>query len=251
VAVKPAVAELDPVAQAVDTAGTQLKDAQYDQAVSTLQGALSQKPDSRSAPDAYVMIATAYEKQRRVESAITAFTEVKNRYPTNPASAEALVHLATLVQQTKDPNRNKTAVDYLTQVATNFANTAFGPQALTQRANIEERENMKVTDPALGKIVPAALVSYRQLVERYPTSASSELGYWKLAAFYEDQKRYDLAADALSQLGTRFPSTRYDVWWEAGELYDKRVKDKAKAAEAYGKVPSSSKHYKDAQKKAQ
>jgi len=250
-AVKPAVAELDPVAQAVDTAGTQLKDGQYDQAVSTLQGALVQKPDSRSAPDAYLMIATAYEKQRRVESAITAFTEVKNRYPTNAASAEALVHLATLVQQTKDPNRNKTAVDYLTQVATNFANTAFGPQALTQRANIEERENMKVTDPTLGKTVPAALVSYRQLVERYPTSASSELGYWKLAAFYEDQKRYDLAADALSQLGTRFPSTRYDVWWEAGELYDKRVKDKAKAAEAYGKVPSSSKHYKDAQKKAQ
>ena len=120
------------------------------------------------------MIATAYEKQRRVESAITAFTEVKNRYPTNPASAEALVHLATLVQQTKDPNRNKTAVDYLTQVATNFANTAFGPRALTQRANIEERENMKVTDPTLGKTVPAALVSYRQLVERYPTAASSE-----------------------------------------------------------------------------
>jgi serine/threonine protein kinase/tetratricopeptide (TPR) repeat protein len=250
-AVKPAVAELDPVAQAVDTAGTQLKDAQYDQAVSTLQSALAQKPDSRSAPDAYVMIATAYEKQRRVESAITAFTEVKNRYPTNPASAEALVHLATLVQQTKDANRNKTAVDYLTQVATNFANTAFGSLALTQRANIEERENMKVTDPTLGKTVPAALVSYRQLVERYPTSASSEVGYWKLASFYEDQKRYDLAADALSQLGTRFPATRYDAWWEAAELYEKKVKDKAKAAEAYGKVPSSSKHYKDAQKKAQ
>jgi len=249
--VKPAVAELDPVAQAVDTAGTQMKDAQYDQAVSTLQGALAQKPDSRSAADAYLMIATAYEKQRRVESAITAFTEMKNRYPTNPASAEALVHLATLVQQTKDPNRNKTAVDYLTQVATNFANTAFGPLALTQRANIEERENMKVTDPTLGKTVPAALVSYRQLVERYPTAAASELGYWKLAAFYEDQKRYDLAADALSQLGTRFPSTRYDAWWEAAELYDKKIKDKAKAAEAYGKVPSSSKHYKDAQKKAQ
>ena len=250
-AVKPAVAELDPVAHAVDTAATQLKDGQYDQAVSTLQGALVQKPDSRSAPEAYLMIATVYEKQRRVESAITAFTEVKNRYPTNPASAEALVHLATLVQQTKDPNRNKTAVDYLTQVALNFSNTSFGPQALAQRANIEERENMKVTDPTLGKTVPAALVSYRQLVERYPTAASSEVGYWKLASFYEDQKRFDLAVDALSQLGTRFPATRLDAWWEAAELYDKKLKDKAKAAEAYGKVPSSSKHYKDAQKKAQ
>ena len=250
-AVKPAVAELDPVAQAVDTAAGQMKDSQFDQAVSTLQSALTQKPDSRSAPEAYLMIASAYERQRKVESAITAFTEVKNRYPKNPAAAEALVHLAGLVQQTKDPNRAKTALDYLNQVITNYSDSTYGPQALSLRANIEERENMKVTDPTLGKTVPAALVSYRQLVERYPNAGASEAGLWKLATLYEDQKRYDLAVDALTQLGTRFPATKYDAWWEAGEMYDKRLKDKAKATEAYGKVPSSSKHYKDAQKKAQ
>ena len=248
---KPAVAELDPVAQAVDTAAGQMKDSQFDQAVSTLQSALTQKPDSRSAPEAYLMIASSYERQRKVESAITAFTEVKNRYPKNPAAAEALVHLAGLVQQTKDPNRAKTALDYLNQVITNYSDSTYGPQALSLRANIEERENIKVTDPTLGKTVPAALVSYRQLVERYPNAGASEAGLWKLATLYEDQKRYDLAVDALTQLGTRFPATKYDAWWEAGEMYDKRLKDKAKATEAYGKVPSSSKHYKDAQKKAQ
>jgi outer membrane protein assembly factor BamD (BamD/ComL family) len=239
------------VTQAVEVAGGEIKAAQFDQALSTLQGALGQKPDSRSAPEAYLMIANVYERQRKVESAITAFTEVKNRYPKNPAAPEALVHLAGLVQQTKDPNRTKTALDYLNQVVTDYSDSAYGPQALTLRANIEERENMKVTDATLGRQVPAALVSYRQLTERFPNAGASELGLWKLATYYDDLKRYDLAVDALTQLGTRFPATKYDAWWEAGELYDKRLKDKSKAAEAYGKVPSSSKHYKDAQKKAQ
>jgi serine/threonine protein kinase/tetratricopeptide (TPR) repeat protein len=250
-AVKPVVAELDPVAQAVDAASEQMKGAQFDQALSTLQGALAQKPDSRSAPEAYLMIATVYERQRKVESAISAFTEVKNRYPKNSVAAESLVHLAALVQQTRDPNRTKTALDYLNQVIASYSDSIYGPQALTLRANIEERENIKVTDPTLGKTVPAALVSYRQLVERFPSAGASEAGLWKLATYYEDLKRYDLAVDALSQLATRFPATKYDAWWEAAEMYDKKLKDKTKATEAYGKVPSSSKHYKDAQKKAQ
>jgi len=247
----PTVATFDPVTQAVELAAGQIKDAQFDQAISTLQGALGQKPDSRSAPEAYLMIANVYERQRRVESAISAFTDVKTRYPRHPVTAEALVHLAGLVQQTKDSNRERTAIDYLNQVLTNFGDTSYGAQALALRAGVEERQNIKVADATLGRSVPSALVSYRELVERYPSAGVSELGLWKLASLYEDIKRYDLAADALSQLGTRFPATRYDAWWEAAELYDKKVKDKTKAAEAYAKVPSSSRHYKDAQKKAQ
>ncbi len=110
---------------------------------------------------------------------------------------------------------------------------------------------MKVTDPQLGRPVPAALVSFRQLTERYSNAPVAELGYWKLASLYSDLKRFDLAADAYAQLGTQFPATRYDAWWEAAELYDKKVKDKSKARDAYGKVPSTSRHYRDAQKKAQ
>jgi outer membrane protein assembly factor BamD (BamD/ComL family) len=166
-------------------------------------------------------------------------------------AAEALVRLADLVQQTKDSNRMQTARQYLTDAVTQFPDVAIAPQALSMRAGIEERENIKVTDSTLGRSVPAALVSYRQLSERYPTAGVSELALWKLASFYEDLKRYDLAAEALGTLGTRFPATRYDAWWEAGELYDKRLKDKGKAKDAYSKVPSTSRRYKDAQKKAQ
>jgi len=223
----------------------------YDQALGRLQGALGQKPASPGAPEANLLIANIYERQKRLDAATAKYTEVKNRYPTNPVSAEALVRLADLVQQTKDSNRVQTARQYLTDAVTQFPGAAIAPQALSMRAGIEERENVKVTDATLGRSVPAALVSYRQLSEQYPTAGVSELALWKLASFYEDLKRYDLAAEALGTLGTRFPATRYDAWWEAGELYDKRLKDKDKARDAYSKVPSTSRRYKDAQKKAQ
>ena len=243
--------ELDPVPDAVSAASDALRAGDYDQALGRLQGALGQKPDSPGAPEANLLIAHIYERQKRLDAATAKYSEVKNRYPTNPVSAEALVRLADLVQQTKDSNRAQTARQYLTDAVTQFPDVAIAPQALSMRAGIEERENIKVTDATLGRPVPAALVSYRQLSERYPTAGVSELALWKLASFYEDLKRYDLAAEALGTLGTRFPATRYDAWWEAGELYDKRLKDKDKAKDAYSKVPSTSRRYKDAQKKAQ
>jgi tetratricopeptide (TPR) repeat protein/predicted Ser/Thr protein kinase len=246
-----ATVEADPVPAAVTAASDAMRANDYDQALGRLQGALGQKPASPSAPDANLLIAQIYERQKRPDAAIAKYTEVKNRYPTNAVSAEALVRLADLVQQTKDSNRVQTARQYLTDAVTQFPNVAIAPQALSMRAGIEERENIKVTDATLGRPVPAALVSYRQLSEQYPSAGVSELALWKLASFYEDLKRYDLAAEALGTLGTRFPATRFDAWWEAGELYDKRLKDKDKAKDAYSKVPSTSRRYKDAQKKAQ
>ena len=67
--------------------------------------------------------------------------------------------------------------------------------------------------------------------------------------FYDDLKRYDLQAQALTALGTSFPKTRYDAWWEAGEVYERRLRENARAKEAYSRVPNTSRRYRDAQKK--
>ena len=135
--------------------------------------------------------------------------------------------------------------------SSDFGSSSFAPRALQWRAAFEDRQNQKANDATIGRQVPASVLTYRQLVERYPTSAAAEEALWKLANQYEDLKRFDLAAQALSDLGTRFPRTRYDAWWEAGELYEKRLKDSARAKEAYAKVPSSSRRYREAQRKTQ
>ena len=63
-------------------------------------------------------------------------------------------------------------------------------------------------------------------------------------------KRYDLQAQTLTALGSYFPKTRHDAWWEAGEVYERRLRDAVKAKDdAYSRVPTTSRRYRDAQKK--
>ncbi len=247
----PPVAEIDPVQEAVALANGQIEAKQYDQALANLQGALGRKPGSPSAPQANLLVARVYDRQRRGEAAMAAYEAVKNRYPRDPATAEALFRLAELVQDSKQPDKLQTARKYLDSVVTDFGNSSFAPRALQWRAAIEDRQNLKTNDSVVGKQVPTSLVTLRQLVEGYPNSQPAEEALWKLANQYQDLKRYDLAAAALTNLGTRFPRTRYDAWWEAGELYEKRLKDDASAKQAYSKVPSSSRRYRDAQRKIQ
>ncbi len=247
----PPTPEIDPVQEAVAVANGQIEAKQYDQALAGLQGALGQKPGSPRAPYANLLVARIYDRQRRAEAAMAAYIAVKNRYPRDPATAEALFRLAELVQDTKQPDRLQVARGYLDSVVNDFGNSPFAPRALQWRAAIEDRQNLKTNDAAIGKPVPASLVTLRQLAERYPTSQPAEEALWKLSSQYQDLKRFDLAVAALTDLGTRFPRTRYDAWWEAGELYEKRLKDDTNAKQAYSKVPSTSRRYRDAQRKVQ
>ncbi|MEP7310660.1 MAG: tetratricopeptide repeat protein [Acidobacteriota bacterium] len=73
----------------------------------------------------------------------------------------------------------------------------------------------------------------------------------KLADMYEDLKRFDLAAQSLEDLGERFPTGSHDAAWRAAELFDRKVKDMTSARSAYGRVPTTSSHYREAQKRAQ
>jgi serine/threonine protein kinase/TolA-binding protein len=245
----PPAPELDPVQEAVSLANGQIEAKQYEQALANLQGALGRKPGSSSAPQANLLVARIYDRQRRTEAAMAAYEAVKTRYPRDPVTAEALFRLAELVQDTRQPDRLQTARGYLDSVINDFGSSSFAPRALQWRAAIEDRQNLKTNDSVVGKQVPTSLVSLRQLAERYPNSQPAEEALWKLANEYQDLKRFDLAAAALTDLGTRFPRTRFDAWWEAGELYEKRLKDDANAKQAYSKVPSSSRRYRDAQRK--
>jgi tetratricopeptide (TPR) repeat protein len=106
-----------------------------------------------------------------------------------------------------------------------------------------------VRDAALGATVPAALATYRDLTTRFPTEPDAEKAFWELGQLLEDEKRWDLAAAAYEELGRRFPKTRFEAWFQAAEIYERRLKDAARAKRAYGQVPATSPRYKEAQKK--
>jgi hypothetical protein len=67
---------------------------------------------------------------------------------------------------------------------------------------------------------------------------------------YDALKRFDLAADTWEKLATRFPASTRDAVVEIRRALRKESQGPAEAREAYARVPESSSHYKDAQKRA-
>jgi tetratricopeptide (TPR) repeat protein len=117
------------------------------------------------------------------------------------------------------------------------------------RADIEARQGTYQRDDVLGGAVPTAAVTYRTVVERYGSSDAAPQALKNLARIYTDTKRFELAAATFETLAARDAEDRYDAWFAAGEIYDKRLKDPVRARANYARVPPSSPHYDDARKR--
>jgi len=118
------------VSQAVEAALPAMERKQFDTALAELQAALGQRPTSPNAPQARLMIARIYDRQNRVDAALAAYSDLRATYPKDPASADALLRMADLVQQTKQSDRTKVARSYLDQIVANFPATNVAPRAL-------------------------------------------------------------------------------------------------------------------------
>ena len=224
----------------------------YDQGLADLKLALSQNPASTNAPAAQLLIAGTYTSQGRADDAMAAYVELRSKYGSSKAvAAEGTYRLADLVLQSKQRDKEVDARNLFSEVVTSYPKTPWAARALVRRALLEERARLRLTDNELQTSVPAALMSYRTLVRDYPNAEGTENALEELADLYDDARRYDLAADTLRDLATRFPNNTRDAAWRAGELYEKRVKDVQKARDAYMLVPAASSHYRDAQKKLQ
>jgi hypothetical protein len=136
-----------------------------------------------------------------------------------------------------------------TDVVTTFPASPWAARALMARGELEQRDRIAEQDLLLGTSVPAALISYRELADRFRTSPEREHALWRLAELYGGMRRFDLAVDALGELGRSYPATRYEAWFTAAEIYEKRLRADDQARAAYAQVPPTSSKYDEAQKR--
>jgi serine/threonine protein kinase len=223
----------------------------YDQALSDLTAAVTRYPSSPNAPSAYLLLARTYDQQRRPDDAMASFVELRSKFSSAPEAAEGTVILADLLLRSKREDRDTTALSLLSEVVAQHPRSPWAPRALLRKAALEERLRQRLFDSKVGTSVPAALVSYRTLVDDYPASEGQELALVRLTDMYQDLKRPELEAQALHILAVRIPQNDKDAAWRAGEIYEKKLKDATKARELYALVPEISPHYRDAQKKLQ
>ena len=233
----------------VRTARAKIGEGLYDQALGDLKRMVDQYPRSASAPEAHLLRGWINERLERFDDAQAAYVEVRSRYGSSGAAADATLALADLILRSKRDDRDTAARALYTEVAQRFPRLSKAPTALSKRAALETRGKLRVADSELGETVPAALVTYRALVSSYPTAREAEPAFELLGELYRDARRFWLAARAFEELARRFPGNGRDAAWRAGELYEDKIKDVAAAKALYALVPVTSPHYRDAQKK--
>jgi tetratricopeptide (TPR) repeat protein len=156
---------------------------------------------------------------------------------------------ADTVVRSRRRGREAEALKIYGDVAARYRGTPWAARALMAKGDLEERSDVYRRDDSLGIPVPAALVTYRSLASAYPNSAERELALWKLAQMYQRIRRFDLAAETLTELGEQYPASEHDPWFAAAEIYDKRLKDPSVARAAYARVPATSRKFEEAQKR--
>jgi serine/threonine protein kinase/TolA-binding protein len=207
-------------------------------------------PGSTEAAEASLMSADILEKLQRYDEAMAAHVEFNRRFPSDPRIAASKLRQAEILLQTRRPNRELEARDVLAEVIQGYPRTPEALTALQTKIRIErDRRGLKAQDPLLGMEVPASVPTMRTLTEQFPDSPYAGVMLNQLASAYIGLNQFEHAAKALSDLATRFGSPTSDAWFRLGELYERRLKDPARARDAYSRVPEGSPRYRDAQRK--
>ena len=182
----PPVAEPDPVEKAVEAALPAMERGQFDAALTSLQSALGERPTKPERSAGEIAHRADLRSPGAHRCGAGGVPDLRATYPKDPGGRR-LLRMADLVEQTRQPDLGPSSRGRIsTRSSRPSPTTNVAPRALAQRAAIEQRENVKVTDPVLQRVVPAALVSYRQLAEAYPHSAPAETAFIQLAGFYDD-----------------------------------------------------------------
>jgi serine/threonine protein kinase/outer membrane protein assembly factor BamD (BamD/ComL family) len=222
----------------------------YDQALETLRRITGGDAGQRHAVDAYFLIASIHDARGRIEDAMSTYLEIASRYPEDARAPEARYEMAESMLKSKRPDRDAEARRMLTDVVHRYQSSPWAPRALMARAELETRHDLHQRDEVLGGSVPAALVTYRAVVQQYDSAPAAALATWRLADAYMSLKRFDLAAATYEALADD-DDRRDEACFAAGELYEKRLKDPARATTSYSRVRSTSSRYAEAQKRLQ
>lgn len=189
-----------------------------------------------------------YEKDGKPEQAKATYVEILSRHAGENGAAEAGYHLGSLFLSGGRAGLDD-AREAFGQTAADYPRSSWAPLALAAKAKAERDAKLMVTDSELKARALAAIGTWKTLVENYPGHARSEQAWWSLGEEYEDLKEFELAAQAFQGLMGNFPDTRFEGWWRAGQIYDKKLDRKEEARLAYLQIAEGSRNYRDAQKR--
>lgn len=237
-------------AQDLEVARAKVDAGLLEPALRDLEALIARGGGDAAVAAAMLLAGEVHTKMGNSAEAKAAWVELGSRFGGSDAAAEGSYRLARLEQAERGRSEPREVWKAYNVTIAQFPGTTWAARALMDRAELEKAEKWRIDDDELGVKVPMALITYRQMTRGFPTASGAESAFFELAEMYADLKRFDLAATTFEALATRFPDSRRDGWWRAAQLYDsRRANDREKAIAAYEKVPESSPHHADAQRR--
>ena len=234
---------------ALEIASEKARNGLLEQALADIEPLVASGVNAGIASEALFLRARVEEAQKRFGDAQATYTEIQARFTGATTRARAGYRFGRSAIDSGDAGRRPAAMRKFEEVANLYPDTEYGPRALAAVAAMQSAAKTQTEDAELGKRVPTAFVTSKELIARYPGDGAAERAYWLVGETYDDLKLYREAVGAFSQLVAHFPETEYGAWWRIGQLYDRRLDDKTRAIGAYGNVREGSEHYSDAQKR--
>ena len=202
-----------------------------------------------SAREGALLAARTHQQAKRYDEAGAAWLDAARDGVGPEDISEGLIQAADGAARQRSTEGDGVARRTLGEILDRYPASVRALRALQMKMSIEDRMKLKEPDGELNGVAPTSLLTLRKAARGAGTAPVAEFALWRLGQEYRERRLYDLAATTFADLGTRFPETRYEAWFSAAELFEKQLKDTARAREAYAKVPAASPRYEAAQKK--
>ncbi|MDP2052464.1 MAG: protein kinase [Acidobacteriota bacterium] len=236
--------------QRLEVARAKVANNLNDQALADLRQIVVDYPGSRAGAEASLLMADLHERAGRTDESMAALVEFESRYAGDRRTADSKLRRAMMLGRARQPRAQIQSRELLGEVAREFPGTPQAAAALNTKLKVEnDRKDLRELDPVMQIEVPAAMVTLRTIIEQFPDAPQSMPARNRLAAMLTGMNRHQEAAQALEELGARYPDNPMEVWFRLGEIYDRRLNDPVKAKEAYAKVPQGSSRYAEAQRR--
>jgi hypothetical protein len=214
--------------------------------IAALRASFGGTPPAR---EGALLAARTHHQARRYDEAAAAWIDAARDGVGPEDISEGLIQAADGAARQRTAESDIVARRTLGEILDRYPTSVRALRALQMKMSIEDRMKLKEPDGELNGVAPTSLLTLRKTARGAGTAPVAEFALWRLGQEYRDRRLYDLAATTFTDLGTRFPGTRYEAWFSAAELFEKQLKDPARARDAYGKVPAASPRYDAAQKK--
>jgi serine/threonine protein kinase/TolA-binding protein len=236
--------------QRLEVARAKVANNLNDQAMADLRQIIVDYPGSRAGAEASLLAADLHEKAGRIDDAMGALVEFESRFAGDRRAADSKLRRSLLLGRMRQPRAQIQSRELLNEVVREFPGTPQANAALNTKLKIEnDRKDLREIDPVMKIEVPASIVTLRTIIEQFPDAPQSMAARNRLAIMLTGMNRHLDAAQVLEDLAARFSDNPMDVWFRLGELYERRLNDPVKAKDAYGKVPSGSARFAEAQRR--